>query len=117
LHFVVFSKAIAACAQAIPTTIFENRAGLSVPRSELVVRIFSSRALIAAFIIFGSGVAVAQDMTVASMLKDGYAIVGIIPSSAGPGIFLKKGDALTACFVAETPNSASIATKYCKPVK
>jgi hypothetical protein len=28
LHFVVFSKAIAACAQAIPTTIFENSAGL-----------------------------------------------------------------------------------------
>ena len=82
-----------------------------------MVRIFSSRALVAAFMMFGGGAAMAQDMTVAAMLKDGYAIVGIIPSSAGPGIFLKKGDGLVACFVAETPSSTTIATKYCKPVK
>ena len=80
-------------------------------------QIFSSLVLMSAFIMFAGTVAMAQDVTVASMLKDGYAIVGIIPSSAGPGIFLKKGDVLMACFVAETPSSASIATRYCKPVR
>ena len=59
----------------------------------------------------------AQTMTVQSLMNDGYTIVGIIPSSAGPGIFLQKGTALIVCFVAETPTSATVATQYCKPVK
>ncbi len=74
-------------------------------------------ALLAAVTAFESGIAVAQDVTVASLLRDGYAIVGTIPSSAGPGIFLKKGEVLMACFVAETTGSATVVTKYCKPVR
>jgi hypothetical protein len=49
-------------------------------------------------------------------LKAGFTVVGVIPSSAGPGVFLTKGDQLFACFVAETPQSAEVTTRYCKPV-
>ncbi len=59
----------------------------------------------------------ADQPTVDSLLKDGYQIVGTVPSNAGPGLFLKKGTALYLCFVAETPSSATVATQYCKPVK
>jgi hypothetical protein len=59
----------------------------------------------------------AQAAKVESLLKSGFTIVGVIPSNAGPGIFLVKGDQLYGCFVAETPKSAEIATRYCKPVK
>jgi hypothetical protein len=58
----------------------------------------------------------AQDLNVASLLKEGYAIVGVVPSPAGPGIFLQKGAALILCFVAEKPDSPIVATQYCKPV-
>ena len=50
----------------------------------------------------------------------GYEIIGVIPSSAGPGILLQWESGgqtvLIMCFVAETPESATIATQYCKPV-
>ncbi len=59
----------------------------------------------------------AQTMSVQSLLTDGYTVVGVMPSPAGPGVFLLKGSALVVCFVAETPNSPSVATRYCKPVK
>ncbi len=58
----------------------------------------------------------ADATTVASLLKDGYEIKGVFPSNAGPGIVLEKGDQAVMCFVAETPNSTDVATRYCKPV-
>jgi hypothetical protein len=62
--------------------------------------------------------AFAQDApTVKALLADGYEIKGVMPSSAGPGILLQKGDSLMMCFVAETPSSATITTQYCKPVE
>jgi hypothetical protein len=61
--------------------------------------------------------ATAQAMTVQSLLTEGYTIVSVMPSNAGPGIFLQKGDKLIACFVAETPKSPDLATRYCKPVR
>jgi hypothetical protein len=65
-----------------------------------------------------AGVASAQEkVTVQGLLKDRYLIVGTVPSSAGPGLFLRKRDKLYLCFVAETPNSATVATQYCKPVE
>jgi len=69
--------------------------------------------------LLGASAAMAADepMSVSTLLKQGYTVVGIVPSTAGPGIFLQKGDALIACFAAETPNSKEITTKYCKPVK
>jgi hypothetical protein len=70
------------------------------------------------FLLAESNVRAAEQApTVASLLKDGYAIVGILQSPAGAGIYLKKGDELIACFAAETPSSKDIATKYCKPVR
>jgi hypothetical protein len=55
--------------------------------------------------------------TVQSLMKDGYAVVGVVSSQVGPGIFLHKGDALMLCFVAEKPNSQAVETQYCKPVR
>jgi len=60
----------------------------------------------------------AQTMTVQSLLDNGYTVAGIATSPAGgANMFLQKGNALVYCFVAETPDSPTVATKYCKPVK
>jgi hypothetical protein len=59
----------------------------------------------------------ADNMTVQSLMSEGYTVAGIIPSSAGPGVFLQKSQSLIVCFVAETPSSPTVATRYCKPVK
>ena len=61
--------------------------------------------------------AAAETVTVQSLLKQNFAIVGTITSPAGPGLFLQKKDRLFICFVAETPQSATVATQYCKPVQ
>ena len=60
----------------------------------------------------------AQTVSVQSLMTDGYTIAGVTqPPSGGAGVFLQKGNALVFCFVAETPDSPTVATKYCKPVK
>jgi hypothetical protein len=46
-----------------------------------------------------------------------FAIVGVITSPVGPGLFLQKKDQLFVCFVAETPTSPAVTTRYCKPVQ
>ena len=74
-------------------------------------------ALASALVASASGAAIAQEPTVAALLKDGFVIAGVIPSSAGPGLFLHKGERLMFCVVAETPSSADVATRYCKPVR
>jgi hypothetical protein len=74
-------------------------------------------ALASALLTVASGSVLAQEQTVAALLKDGFAIAGVIPSPAGPGLFLHKGDKLMFCVVAETPSSADVATRYCKPVR
>jgi hypothetical protein len=56
-------------------------------------------------------------VTVDSLLKQEYDIAGVIPSSAGPGMFLRKGDKMYFCVVAETERSPAVATRYCKPVQ
>ncbi|MEQ1953108.1 hypothetical protein [Mesorhizobium sp. CN2-181] len=63
--------------------------------------------------------AIAQDKpTVETLLKQGYEVVGVFPSNAGPGLLLENDDdKLMMCFVAETPQSAEIVTQYCKPVR
>ena len=60
--------------------------------------------------------AFAAEESVQALLAAGFAVVGIVPSPAGPGLFLQKGDKLFACFVAETPTSPDLSTRYCKPV-
>ena len=64
------------------------------------------------------GPALADDpVTVSSLLKQGFDVVGVMQSSAGAGIFMRKADKLIACFAAETPTSTTISTRYCKPVE
>lgn len=58
-----------------------------------------------------------ETVTVQSLLKQEFAIVGAIPSPAGPGLFLQKKDQLIVCFVSETPQSPAVTTRYCKPVQ
>lgn len=59
----------------------------------------------------------AQTITVASLLRDGFAVAGAIPSPAGPGVFLQKKGQLFLCFISETPASKSVTTRYCKLVE
>jgi hypothetical protein len=60
----------------------------------------------------------AQTMNVQSLMDDGYTVAGVLsPRGGGASILLQKGNALVFCFVAETPTSPTVATKYCKPVK
>jgi hypothetical protein len=73
--------------------------------------------LFTAMTLSGAALAQTPNPTVESLLKSGFTIAGIIPSNAGPGIFLVKGNQLYGCFVAETPKSAEINTRYCKPVR
>ena len=77
-----------------------------------------ARAVIAAALAVAAapGALAQQKQTVQSLLKDGFALVSTIPSPAGPGLFLVKGDTMFFCVVAETPTSADVATRYCKPV-
>jgi hypothetical protein len=73
---------------------------------------------VAALLSLGASAADAQQAaTVKSLLAQDFAVVGTITSSAGPGVFLQKKDKLFLCFVAETPNSTAVATRYCKPVE
>jgi hypothetical protein len=39
------------------------------------------------------------------------------PASGGGGVFLQKKEKLYFCYVAETPTSTTVATRYCKPVE
>ena len=55
--------------------------------------------------------------TVGALLAHDFAVVGVIPSPAGPGVFLARKGELVVCFVAETKTSRSVATQYCKPVE
>jgi hypothetical protein len=75
-------------------------------------------ALVALALAASQTAASAQTMNVQSLMSDGYAVAGVTqPPGGGAGVFLQKGNALVFCFVAETPDSPTVATKYCKPVK
>ena len=58
--------------------------------------------------------------TVESLVKEGYEIISVFPSSAGPGFVLEfddeSGPKIMMCFVSETPQSPDVTTQYCKPV-
>jgi len=58
--------------------------------------------------------------TVESLVTEGYEVISVFPSTAGPGMLLEFADEsgvkLMMCFVAETPQSQDITTQYCKPV-
>lgn len=74
---------------------------------------------VAAFVSL-SGTVVAQEATtVQSLIKQGATIVGVTtnPTAGGAGLFLQNKDQVFFCFVAETPTSPAVTTRYCKPVQ
>ncbi len=76
--------------------------------------IMSSLAAFAALI----GAAAAQaPVTVQALLGQDFAVVGTITSPVGPGLFLQKKADLYLCFVSETAQSTTVATRYCKKVQ
>jgi hypothetical protein len=74
--------------------------------------------MIAVAAVLVAPAAVAQEaVTVQSLLKQQFAVTGAITSPIGPGVFLQKQDQLYLCFIVETPQSPTVATRYCKPVR
>jgi hypothetical protein len=73
--------------------------------------------LAAAFAVLGTPALAQQGVTVKALLAKGYAVVGTVPSPIGPGVFLALPNSLYLCFVSETPDSPTVATRYCKPVQ
>ena len=60
----------------------------------------------------------APAVTVQSLLAQDYAVVGTTaPAVGGGGVYLQKKDKLFFCLVSETPTSATVSTRYCKPVE
>jgi hypothetical protein len=73
--------------------------------------------LMTALLLTASAVtASAEDMTVQSLLNQGYTVAGVLSSPVGPGVFLQNGHALVLCFVTEKPDTPTLETFYCKPV-
>ena len=72
--------------------------------------------VLAALAPSGSASAAETAATVDTLLAEGYTVVAAVTSQIGPGVFLEKGQSLELCFVAETPNSPAVTTRYCKPV-
>ena len=58
-----------------------------------------------------------EAITVRSLLKQQFTVVSAVTSPIGPGLFLQKEDQLFLCFVAETFQSPTVATRYCKQVR
>jgi len=81
------------------------------------MRSFTTIARLAIFLALSGAAASQESITVQSLLKQQFATVGAITSPIGAGVFLQKGDRLFLCFVAETPQSQTVATRYCKPVQ
>jgi hypothetical protein len=68
--------------------------------------------------VVATGAAFAQTpVTVQSLLDQEFQVVGTAIIPAGAGVFLQKKDKLFFCVAAETPTSADVATRYCKPVR
>jgi hypothetical protein len=60
----------------------------------------------------------APSVTVQSLLAQDSAVVGTTaPPNGGGGVYLQKKEKLYFCYVAETPTSATVSTRYCKPVE
>ena len=57
-------------------------------------------------------------ITATSLLAQDYVIAGTLSvPSGGAGLFMRKDSKLYFCFLTETPQSATVSTRYCKPVE
>jgi hypothetical protein len=60
----------------------------------------------------------AERITVSSLVNQGYELASTVSAASGtPGLLLRKGTQIYLCFVSETPQSKTIATRYCKPIE
>ena len=74
--------------------------------------------LAAATAAFATPALAADSITVQSLLAQDYTVVGTAAPAGGGGVvYLQKKEKRYFCFVAETPSSPSVATRYCKPVQ
>jgi hypothetical protein len=74
--------------------------------------------LAAATAAFATPTLAAESVTVQSLLAQDFTVVGTAAPAGGGGVvYLQKKEKLYFCFVAETPNSPFVATRYCKPVQ
>ena len=80
--------------------------------------------IVVSCLVLGAGSALAQSggasekITVSSLLAQDYTIAGTLSvPSGGAGLFMRKDKMLYFCFATETPMSATISTRYCKPVE
>jgi hypothetical protein len=75
-------------------------------------------AYIAVFVSLSGMVVAEEAATVQSLTKQGFAIVGAVQvPTGGAGLLLQNKDQVFFCFVAETPSSPAVTTRYCKPVQ
>ena len=75
-------------------------------------------AYVAVFVSLAGTVVAEEAVTVQSLIKQGFAIVGTIAvPTGGAGLLLQKKDELFFCFAAETPSSPAVTTRYCKAVQ
>ena len=76
-------------------------------------------AYVAVFVSLMGTVVAEEAATVQSLIKQGFSIVGATsnPAVGGAGLFLQKQDQVFMCFVAETPSSPAVTTRYCKAVQ
>jgi hypothetical protein len=81
------------------------------------MKTFQALLLVAASFALSEAAISEENVTVQSLVKRQFAVVSAIASPIGPGLFLQKGNQLFLCFVVETPQSATIVTRYCKPVR
>jgi hypothetical protein len=71
----------------------------------------------AALAVLATPAVATESVTVENLLAQDYVVVGAITSPIGPGLLLREKQKLYLCFVSETPQSAAVTTRYCKPVK
>jgi len=80
--------------------------------------VFSCLMLATTSALSQSGGTSSEKITVSSLLGQDYVIAGTLSvPSGGAGLFMRKDKMLYFCFATETPQSAKVSTKYCKPVE
>jgi hypothetical protein len=87
-------------------------------KGRLSISVFLSLALGIAPALAQSATPSPEQITVSALLAQDYAIAGTLSvPSGGAGLFMRKGASLYFCFLTETPTSAAVSTRYCKPVE
>ena len=82
------------------------------------MKLFDTVALLAIAASLGRAAVAEEPVTVQSLLKQQFGVVGAATlPGGGASLFLQKQQQLYYCYVSETPQSAAVTTRYCKPVQ